>query len=203
MELIEWFTLALLVVTAITAIVTAAYAVLTWRIARANEAVVREMREAQKALNRPYIEVSVSIRSPHYMFLYLSIKNVGKTAAQDVRLSMEPPFQFLGESYPETNIAELSAFSEPFESLPPTAELLFLIGTGWKLPPLEQAKESAPLIFKVKAEYGFSNERVSESTTIDLRPFTGTTVYKEPVIEELERIRKLIETQPNKWSNPS
>ena len=77
----DWLTLALVVITAF-------YAWATLKILRANEAMVSTMRDQQNAAMRPYILVSTSVRTGTQL-LYLSIKNVGKTAALGLKLSLD------------------------------------------------------------------------------------------------------------------
>ena len=118
----DWLTLALVAITAF-------YAYSTLKILRANEAMVSAMREQQNAAMRPYILVSTNVRTGTQL-LYLSIKNVGKTAALDLSLSLDKNFYQLGEKREERNIAKSAAFSRSIVSLPPDGQLLFLLGNG-------------------------------------------------------------------------
>jgi len=83
-------------------VITAFYAWATLKILRANEAMVSTMRDQQNAAMRPYITVSANIRTGTQLF-YLSIKNVGKTAALVLRFisshtySLSREFQMLIE----------------------------------------------------------------------------------------------------------
>ncbi|MBI5908028.1 MAG: hypothetical protein HY853_05530 [Burkholderiales bacterium] len=118
----DWLTLALVVITAF-------YAWATLKILRANEAMVSTMRDQQNAAMRPYILVSTSVRTGTQLF-YLSIKNVGKTAALGLKLSLDKSFYQLGEKREDRNIANSAAFSRVIDSLPPDGQLLFLLGSG-------------------------------------------------------------------------
>ena len=67
--------------TAILVFVTAIYAYLTHKMAKASEASVQTMQEQSEAMFRPYVTVSPFIR-PHTTVLYLRIENTGKAAAE-------------------------------------------------------------------------------------------------------------------------
>lgn len=85
----DWLTLALVVITAY-------YAWAILNILRANEAMVSTMRDQQNAAMCPYILVSPSVKAGTQR-LYLSIKNVGKTAAHDPKFSPDKNFYQFGE----------------------------------------------------------------------------------------------------------
>lgn len=110
----DWLTLALVVITGF-------YAWATLKILRANEAMVSTMRDQQNAAMRPYILVSTNLRMGTQL-LYLSIKNVGKTAALNLKLSLDKSFYQLGEKREERNIANSAAFSRTIDSLPPDGQ---------------------------------------------------------------------------------
>jgi len=178
----DWLTLALVLITAF-------YAYATLKILRANEAMVSAMRDQQNAAMRPYIEVSTTVRMGTQL-LYLSIRNVGKTAALGLKLSLDRNFYRLGDKREEQNIAKSVAFSQKIDSLPPGGQLLFLLGTGPSLYSSANSEEISPLVFCVTAEYGSGPDRYSEVSTVDLRPFINTDVPHDPIVEELERLRK-------------
>ncbi len=184
----DWLTLALVVITGI-------YAYVTFRILKANEAVVTAMREQQLAMNRPYVQVGVTVRVGTQL-LYLVIKNVGRAAAERLRLQLDRPVHCLGESAESRNLATYSAFSRQIDSLPPGAELLFLLGTGPTFFAPDAKEELAPKVFGVKAAYESGVSRFEESTTVDLRPFLNTDVPHDPIAEELERLRRSIDGLP-------
>lgn len=72
--------------TAILVIVTVIYAYVTYKMAKACEASVQAMREQSEAMLRPYVTISPFVR-PHTTVLYLRIENSGKTAAEGLHLS--------------------------------------------------------------------------------------------------------------------
>lgn len=177
----DWLTLALVVITGF-------YAWATLKILRANEAMVSTMRDQQNAAMRPYILVSTNLRVGT-LLLYLSIKNVGKTAALNLKLSLDKSFYQLGEKREERNIANSAAFSRTIDSLPPDGQLLFLLGNGPSLCSGSNTEELSLLVFQVTALYMSGSETISETSTVDLRPYINTDVPHDPIVEELGKLR--------------
>jgi len=173
-------------------VVTAFYAWATLKILRANEAMVSTMRDQQNAAMRPYITVSTNIRTGTQL-IYLSIKNVGKTAALGLTLSLDKSFYQLGEKRAERNIANSAAFSRPIDSLPPEGQLLFLLGNGPTLYGGSNAEELSPLLFQVTATYMAGSQPVTETSIVDLRPYINTDVPHDPVVEELSKLRESLD----------
>ncbi|MDR4652756.1 MAG: hypothetical protein MRJ52_10215 [Nitrosomonas sp.] len=180
----DWFTLTLVLITAF-------YAYATFKILRANEAMVLAMREQQNAAMRPYILVSTSVRTGTQIF-YLSIKNVGKTAALSLKLSLDKNFYQLGEKREERNIANSAAFSQTIDSLPPDGQLLFLLGTGPTLYGESNSNKLSPLLFKVTASYKSMMESYTETSIVDLRPYVNTDIPHDPIVEELRKLHQEI-----------
>lgn len=178
--------------TAASAIVAAVYTFATFRILKANRAVVEAMRAQTVAHIRPYVELSVSIRTGTQL-LYLTAKNTGKTPAWKLRLVMDHPFHSNGDRRPERNIASWSAFSQVIECLPPATELRFDLGSAPNLFAESTDRNLVPLVFEIVATYSFEGLDVSEQTTIDLRPYLNTAVPHHPIVEELERTRRVLD----------
>lgn len=178
----DWFTLTLVLVTAF-------YAYATFKILRANEAMVKTMRDQQNAAMRPYIIISVNVRMGTQL-LYLSIKNVGMTAAIDLRLSMDKNFFQLGEKREERNIANSVAFSQTINSLPPDGQFLFLLGNGPTLYGESNSEGLSPLLFTITANYRSITDSYTETSVVDLRPYINTDAPYDPIVEELRSLRK-------------
>jgi len=177
----DWLTLALVVITGF-------YAWATLKILRANEAMVSAMRDQQNAAMRPYILVSTNVRMGTQL-LYLSIKNVGKTAALNLKLSLDKSFYQFGEKREERNIANSAAFSRVIDSLPPDGQLLFLLGSGSTLYSTSNTEDISPLVFQVAASYSSGTELITETSIVDLRPYINTDVPHDPIVEELGKLR--------------
>jgi hypothetical protein len=177
----DWLTLALVVITAF-------YAWATLKILRANEDMVSTMRNQQNAAMRPYILVSINVRMGTQL-LYLSIKNVGKTAALSLKLSLDKNFYQLGQERDERNIANSAAFSRVIDSLPPDGQLIFLLGGGSTLYSASNSENISPLVFQVTASYSSGSEWITEKSTVDLRPYINTDILHDPVVEEIGKLR--------------
>lgn len=179
--------------TAIFVFITALYAYLTYRMAKSSEASVEAMRDQSEAMLRPYITAAPFIRS-NTPFLYLRVSNTGKMGAQNLRLAIDRDFfQFGEKDRAEKNIRTMSAFSTTIDSFPPGAELIFALCQGWVIFGENAQPDICPTQFNITATYEFLEKSVTEVNRIDLRPYTGTEGEHDPVVEELERIRKVIE----------
>ncbi|HUW36779.1 MAG TPA: hypothetical protein VMV91_05555 [Rhodocyclaceae bacterium] len=179
--------------TAILAFITAVYAYLTHRMAKASEASVEAMRDQSEAMSRPYVTVAPFIR-PHTTLLYLRVKNAGRMGAQNLRLSLNRDFfQFGEKNRAENNLRTKSAFSTPIDSLPPGADLIFSLGPGSVIFGENAGPAVCPTQFNVTATYEFFGKEVVEVNRIDLRPYIGTEGERDPIVEELERIRGVME----------
>jgi hypothetical protein len=150
---------------------------------------VSTMRDQQNAAMRPYISVSTNLRTGTQL-IYLTIKNMGKTAALDLKLSIDKNFYQLGEKREECNIANSAAFSRPIDSLPPEGQLLFLLGNGPTLYSGSNTEELSPLLFQISATYIAGSQSVSETSIVDLRPYINTDIPHDPIAEELSKLRE-------------
>lgn len=182
MNATEWLTLALVVITGF-------YAWATLRILRVNEAMVSTMKDQQDAAMRPYLEVSMNVRTGTNI-LRLSIKNVGKTPALSLRLLLDRDFYQFCEKRPGSNLAEHPAFSNTIESFPPGSELLFDLGSGPTLYSSANNESLSPLVFSVTASYVAGKVSISEKSVVDLNPYIHTSIPTEPIVEELAKLRQ-------------
>lgn len=180
--------------TGILVIITGVYAYLTYRMAQTSKASVEEMRYQSEAMMRPYIIVSPFIR-PHTPFLYLRIANTGRNAAQNLKLSIDKDFFQFGDSRADKNLKEQNAFTIPIDSFPPDSELVFALAQGWAILGNGGKSDICPTQFKITTIYEYSGKQVKEHHNIDLRCYVGSEGSRDPVVEELERIRKAIETK--------
>jgi hypothetical protein len=180
----EWINIVLATITAI-------YAIFTFKILKANKAVVAEMRNQQEATVRPYISVSTYLQPGSPLF-YLRVKNVGKTTATSLNLSLDRDFYQLGDKREERNLAIHPAFTNTIHSMPPDSELVFILASGQFLYS-EQSKEITPLLFTVTATYSIVSKVVTEKTVIDLHPYIGTILPRNDIVGELIELRKSVD----------
>lgn len=179
--------------TAILVFVTAIYAFLTHKLAKASEESVQAVRDQSDAMSRPYITVSPFIR-PHTSILYLRVENSGRTGAEKLQLTMDRDFfQFGEDNSPEKNLRTKSGFTVPIDSFAPGNQLIFALAQGWVIFGENARTEITPPQFNVAATYEFRGKRIEEMNRIDLRPYIGSEGERDPVVEELEKIRQVIE----------
>ncbi len=193
----DWLTLALVAI-------TGWYAWITRKILKTNEAMVSAVQMQQHAAMRPYVQVTTKIRTGTNL-IYLEIENVGRTAASELKLSLDKDFYQLGEEDAQSNLRVVSAFSKPIRNFPPGSKLRFLLGTGPSI--FGGNIDSCPRQFEVAAEYSTGQERVVEISALDLDPYLRTEPPTHPIVEELarlreklaelERIRRVLEREKN------
>lgn len=181
--------------TAILVFVTAIYSYLTYKMAKASEASVQAVREQSEAMLRPYVSISPYVR-PHTTVLYLRIENTGRTAAENLRLSMDKDFFQFGEAKQlDHNLRTKAAFVDVIQSLPPGGKLIFALAQGFTIFAPDADSGVVPKQFAVTAAYGFTGKQVSETHRVDLRPYISSEGEQDPIVEELEKLRKVAE----KW----
>ncbi|MEZ8659872.1 hypothetical protein BCS84_15795 [Vibrio cyclitrophicus] len=173
------------ILTAILVVVTGIYAYLTYNMSNISERSVQMIKEQTEAMSRPYLIVQPVVR-PHTPFLYLKIYNSGKTPALNVKLELDKDFYQFDK--PDKNLKATSAFSSTFDSFAPNQELFFALGQGWLI--FGKSKHSLPEQFVVTASYSYMDKEVVEKSHIDLRPFAESEGERNPIVEELEKIRK-------------
>lgn len=162
-------------------------------MAKASEDSVEAIRDQSEALLRPYVTVSPFVR-PHTPFLYLRVENSGRTGAENLRLEIDRDFFQFGEAdRPEKNLRAMSAFTVPIDNLAPGNKLIFALAQGWVIFGESRRPEITPPQFNVTAVYEFRGKQIKETNRVDLRPYTGSEGEQDPVVEELEKIRGVLE----------
>lgn len=186
--------------TAALVIITAFYAWATYRILRANEKVVEAMQEQAVAVSRPYVVIAPVLEVDNPIF-YLRISNTGRTAAQNLRLTMDKSFFKFGEKGESRNLASFTAFTQPIDSFPPGSEVTFSLAQGFKVFAGDSESPGMPHTFSIAASYEFAGRRVEEVNRIDLRPYLGADVPQDAYIRKLKEISeslKKIAARPRK-----
>lgn len=140
------------ILTAILVVITGIYAWFTFRILKANEKVVEQMRSQQEAMYRPYISVSPVVY-PENPIVILKIKNSGLTAAHNLRLSLDKDFYKFGKKEEENNLRSLTAFKKPIDSFVPGAEIFFYLAQSFVIFGKKADPNLTPTSFTVTAEY--------------------------------------------------
>ena len=178
------------ILTAILVFITAIYVYLTHKIALTSEKSVTAIKDQTEAMLRPYVVAEVYLR-PNTPILNLRIKNNGKSGAENLTLELEQDFFQLGNT--ERNLKKLSAFSSKIDLLAPESELVFILASAQEIFSESEKSKLLPKKFTVTSSYSFGLKNFTEKHNIDLNPFLGATVVKDPLVEEIEKIRKLLE----------
>jgi hypothetical protein len=163
-------------------------AFVSYQMVRANREAVAVMQAQLNASQRPYIQITPFIR-PMTTLLLLSIRNTGGTAARNLTLSMDKDFYFNGQSDDGSNLRRYTAFSRPIESLSPLSEMTFHLGLGSSI---FSNPERCPQTFSIKAEYDFRDQRIVESTTIDLQPLQKSAKPVDAMVERLDDLNNTL-----------
>jgi len=178
--------------TAILVIITGFYAWVTFKILRANESVLKEIRGQQEALFRPYISISPVIYTDNPIF-FLKVHNTGRSSADNLRLTIDKDFYQFGEKKDDRNLRNFSAFSGKIDSFVPNAQMLFYLAQGFVIFGKNTKEDITPSIFTVTAQYEFSGKSVQEQTVIDLRPYLKSAIPQDPIVSKLKDIKKSID----------
>lgn len=173
-------------------VVTGIYTFVTYKILRANKAMATAMQDQQDAALRPYVLVSTYVQASSY-FVYLNIENIGKTAALNLKLTIDKNFYLCKERSEDRNLANTQAFIQPIDCFPPNTKLLFALGTGPSLLWDGNDENICPLFFKITASYEYGHRRTSETSIIDLRIYKSTVFPRDPIVDELQKLRESLD----------
>jgi hypothetical protein len=185
--------------TAVLVIITAFYAWATYRILRANEKVVEVMHEQAEVMTRPYVSIA-SVLEPDNPIFYLRISNTGKTAAHNLKLTLDKMFFQFGEQSVEASLASHPAFNQIIDAFPPGAELVFSLAQSFKIFSEDANREMLPTTFCVLAKYSYGDKVVEENNIIDLRPYFGANLPQDPYVRKLKDISKAIDNMSRSFS---
>jgi len=184
LQIADKINLAIAIAAGLSVVVSAVMAAVTLAILRANRATVEVMRSQIEAASRPYVQVAPIVR-PMTTAIELHIKNVGTTAANRLRLTLDRDYQFNAEEGQHKNLRSYTAFSKEIQMLSPGSELRFLLGVGHRI---LSNPSLCPLQFIVTAEYGYEGKIVIEKTTVDLEPFGRTNQPVDPLVERMDKL---------------
>jgi hypothetical protein len=171
-------------------VITAFYAWATFKILRANERVVEAMHTQAIAGARPYVVVAPLLEVDNPIF-YLRISNLGRSAATNLRLSIDKSFFMFGEN---RDLSELTVFNKTIDSFPPGAEITFALAQGFKVFEGDAENPKLPHTFSVSAAYEFADRKVQEINRIDLRPYLGAGIPQDAYVRKLKEISESLKT---------
>lgn len=187
----EYSGLVLAFATLVLVFVTGFYAYWTSRIARSNDKLIKAMQEEHEAQRRPYIQIRTYDRLEAVVCLL--IKNVGRTAARNVKFEIDQDIFQYGK--PERNIKEFPLFKDGAEAIPPETEYHIDLAQYQLFFTDEQDKAKMPKlpsIFKITCIYSFFDKTVKEETVIDIKSTRHTAVVTNEIAYRLKEIKKEI-----------
>ncbi|MBN9405693.1 MAG: hypothetical protein J0I00_09745 [Burkholderiales bacterium] len=174
----DWLTLALV-------IITGGYAWITWRISKANQATVDEMRLQYAAAMSPHIQVTPNLDDSSRCII-IQIENCGKTAANDLELIIKPE---IGDAdTPElAALRILPAFSRPIQTFAPSSKLRFIVDRRPSL--LDGVNGAAGAKFIITANYSTTTDRISKDFLVDTEPFLHSDPNFNPNARALQDLK--------------
>ena len=160
----------LLVFTGIVAISTVVYAFLTWRL-------VSETKRLRVAQTEPMVSVSYHPREEWINFIDFSIKNVGAGPALDIRLEVDPDFEYVKDKW----LSELNLFKNGLKYLGPGEERRFFLTS---LTEDGDAKVGTP--FEVRVTYrGTIGGQKTDQFVINFSEWEGLMQLGKPPLHEI------------------
>lgn len=178
--------------TALLVVLTGFYAWVTFKILKANEKVVQETQKQFETYIKPCIIVSVVTYTSNAC-LFLRVKNVGKSPASNLKLTLDRDFYKLGRKDEKRNLKNHPAFSRQIEMFAPEAELLFYLAQGFIIFGKDADSNVTPPVFSIGVKYDFSGKQYLEKVLVDLNPYIDSATPQDPVVSALGKIKEAIE----------
>jgi hypothetical protein len=153
-----------------------------------------EARKARQDQIRPYVIVDFTFRQ---WLIYISIRNVGKSPAYNVRVTFDKPLESTIES--RANINDFAAIAKPIPMLAPGRDIRVFFDSSFA----RLADDSSlPLAYTASVAYTNGKGKVQKDPPchLDLAAYNETAVefdYLEKLAKETEEIRKEL----HKWTD--
>ena len=193
---LEWLSAERLVAAA--AVGQLAVLVFAARYARNQVAEARRLREAgqrlQEAEARPYVVVDFELgdRPP---FINLVVTNLGKTAARNVRIEVDPPFESSLDAKVPVPISKLKLFTEGIPSLVPGKRIVFLFDT------LNQRPKELPTAYGVTLRYdGESGPFPADEQHLNLEVYYNMLSVDRYTIHDVSKTLTKLLRRFEQWS---
>ena len=187
----------LTVVQILTLLALIVYVIKTWQMAAAtreysaiSELTLQEMRDTRDQETAPHIVVYFDIPFGQ-QFIFLVIKNIGKTSAERVKIDINPPLI----NSKEKNFNELPFIKEGIDTIPPSYE----IRTMFDFFPHYMNNEDSPLTFDANVTYfGGVNKKPRVSYyKLDLSVHSELLYISEKGLEDIVKEMEQINTNLN------
>lgn len=169
-------------------IVAAVYAGLTYLLARKNGEMVALMKAQHREFIAPHVTLSLGIK--HSIITTVKIRNVGRSAARNVRLSLDRDFYQFAEHQPEKNVRKWPLFQQAMPCLGAGDEIFFMLCQGFNIDKEIGGVNITPSKFSISVVYEFGGVERSENYEVDLGFYFRTQQDRSQELEELEKIQK-------------
>jgi len=171
-----------IVFSAIVAIATVVYAVLTWKL-------VSETRKMREVQTEPKVSVTIQPREEWINFIDMVIQNIGLGPAYDIKFEVEPDFEYIKGKF----LSELGFVKHGLKYFAPNQKLQFFLTNM-----VENFEEKTKRPFKIKLTYRSGTGKVyKDEYLIDFSQLIGLSQLGEPplykIAKNIEEIRKYIQ----------
>ena len=164
-----------LIFSALVAVATLVYAILTWKL-------VTETRKMREAQTEPKISIIVQPKEEFISFIDMVIQNIGLGPAYDIEFKMEKDFEYEKRKF----LSDINFIKTGLKYLAPNQKFQFFLTSM-----VDDFNEKVKQSFEIKVRYKNSIGKTFESTyAIDFLEFVGLIRLGEP---SLYKIAKNIE----------
>jgi len=164
---------------AVVAIATIVYAILTWRL-------VSETRKMREAQTEPKISVTIQPREEWISLIDMVIQNIGLGPAYNIKFEIKPDFEYAKGNF----LSELGLIKSGLRYLAPNQKLQFFLTSM-----IENFEEKTKKPFKVKVTYQNSmGKKYEDAYVIDFSQLIGLRrLGRPPLYEIAKNIEKIKE----------
>lgn len=160
---------------AVVAVATIVYAILTWRL-------VSETRKMREAQTEPKVSVTIQPREEWINFIDMVIQNIGLGPAHNIKFNVKPDFEYAKEKF----LSELGFMKNGLRYLAPNQKLQFFLTSM-----IENFEEKTKKPFEIRVTYQNSvGKKYEDVYIIDFSQLIGLSQLGEP---SLYKIAKNIE----------
>jgi hypothetical protein len=187
------------VVSAAAGVTQAAVLIIAAVIAFRQVSEARRLREEQA---KPYVVVSLETGKSSPFMLYLVIRNLGTTAARDVRITFDPPLRSSLDWPGDNRIAEWSAIARGIPTLVPSQSMRTLLDSLIS----RYTRDSGTSADVVRATVAYSSERSKPGQSLtyvydlDFNVFFGSHFTTQKNLGDLVKVVEGIQKTLQAWT---
>jgi len=152
---------------------------------------VKEAKRMREEQTRPFVVVDFDVMS-QFQFINLTVSNIGRTMAKDVRITFDPPLWSSMDDRPNiTKAADIAFFKDGIPNLPPN-KIISMLFDNW----IERAKTIGIDRYEVTVRYHGpqTSKPYRDQLILDLAPYRNVLNVRsknlDDVHREIEQIRR-------------